>query len=203
MRKLTILLALIAIGTTAFVGSITEESVSEASKPPYAMTQQSRTVIDGKLTPDKIPNHEAYIILFRLVANRETEEEKNRIRAYLRQAFACDDCKKDGQSPTPEEIMEADIDAVIHASEEFNQRVSVFDHEATEVYERHHPTHPPLNWSDKERMRQLQRQKETTADEVAASLDRRLSRDGRKSLRRYVKEHMKSKMKMSVTQEQS
>lgn len=192
MRKLTILLAVIVISAAGIVVGTPKHSVDQAGEPYDGKQKANKVIVDGELTPEKIPDYEAYTILFRLIAKRETEDEKNHIRSYLRQVIACTDCTT--------EIAQADIDALIAVAEEFDQRVTGLDRQATEIQNRYHPDHPPVSYGDKEYLKHLQRQKESIADEVATSLRGRLSPDGLKNLRKHVKERMKPKMRMYKNQ---
>lgn len=38
--------------------------------------------INGAINPELVPDRIAYTLLFRLISNRQTDEEKGRIRAY-------------------------------------------------------------------------------------------------------------------------
>jgi hypothetical protein len=92
---------------------------------------------------------------------------------------------------------------MIAAAEEFDQRVSTLDRQATVIQDRYHPAHPPMAFNDKEYLKQLQKQKESIVVDVVASLPQRLSTEALKNLRKHIKERMKPKMKMFVKQEAS
>lgn len=147
-------------------------------------------VIDGAVTPDKISDHDAYIILFRFIARRETDEEKNRIKSYLSQALGCNRC----EGPNASE--QADVETLIAAAAEFDQQATILDMQAGVVLERYHPDHRPMTSEDKTFLTQLQRQKEELAKSIAASLKSRLSSEGWKNLNKHIKERMKKKMKI-------
>src|SRR5215216_4930848 len=100
MRKLTVLYLVAAIGLIGAVFGLSKSparslhsAVNTLNLPASNASSANEEVIDGAITPEKIPDHEAYIILFRLIARRETDEEKSRIRSYLKQALGCSKCK--------------------------------------------------------------------------------------------------------------
>jgi hypothetical protein len=92
MRKLMVLLILVVISAADIAVSTSKATIDASNDHPTTVQQQPEIIIDGQLNPEKIPDHEAYSILFRLIARRETEAEKQRIRFYLRQALGCNDC---------------------------------------------------------------------------------------------------------------
>lgn len=196
MRKLIFLLIVVSLSLVFTTFKLSKSSATPVNSahttvmPEPATLKDDVEVINGEITPEKIPEHEAYIILFRFIARRETEEEKNRIKSYLAQALGCNKC----EGPNPSE--QADIDTLIAAAAEFDQQVSVLDMQAGIVLEKYHPDHLPLTPVDKEFLGRLQRQKEDIADKVADSLKTRLSSEGLKNLRNHIKERMKRKMKI-------
>src|SRR5207244_821799 len=56
----------------------------------HAAARQRPEIIDGAANPELIPDRVAYSLLFRLIANRKTAEEKSHIRAYIRQIGLAD-----------------------------------------------------------------------------------------------------------------
>ena len=157
MHKLMSLLLLAAVAAAGVAVGTATATIDASNSHANIMAQQPETIIDGHLNPEKIPDHEAYTILCRLIAGRETEDEKNNIRPYLRGVLGCSDCNKQKKSNLTAEIENADIDALIAAAATFDQRVSILDQQATEIQDRYHPTHLPLTYDDKERLKQLQR----------------------------------------------
>ena len=142
------------------------------------------------------------MILFRLVARRESEADKNSIRSYLRGAVGCSNCDERQEQDGTKSVEDADIDAIIATAEEFDQRVFALDQQAANILDPYHPEHPSsLSNKERDALKQLQKQKELTASELANSLQWRLSDDGLKNLRKHIKERMKTKMKMVVKHE--
>ena len=129
-------------------------------------------VISGADNPQLIPDRVAYTMLFRLIANRQTEEEKNRIRAYIRQAgLGKQSCEKYPSTG----IGDADIDGLVAAAEEFQRRVGVLDLQAKEI--RNNNKNSP-SAEAVSHLKQLQEQKEKITDEIIASLGKYLSAEG-------------------------
>lgn len=188
MRSLTVLLILVAISAAGIAIVTPKRPVDAANTPNNVKEKSPKVIIDGETTPEKIPDYEAYTILFRLIAKRETEADITRIRSYLKLAIGCADCTSD--------IAEADIAVLIAAAEEFDRQVATLDQQATGIQDRYHPDHPPVSYGDKEYLKQLQKNKESIADEVVTSLRDKLSPEALKNLRKHVKERMKRKMKL-------
>jgi hypothetical protein len=153
--------------------------------------QVSTGTISGADNPQLIPDHSAYIVLFRLIANRQTEEEKRRIRAYIRQAgLGKQSCEKYPSTG----IGDADIDGLIAAAEEFQRRVGVLDLQAKEIRNnnRNSPSTETVS-----RLKQLQEQKEKITDEIIASLGKYMSPEGVKQLQVHINSHVKAHMKFN------
>lgn len=170
-----------------------QRNTVNASKPvaPVANTVRQQPtkidstlpgVIDGSKNPEKIPDHVAYALLFDLIAGRETEAERNRIRAYLRQTGLGD----------------SDANAMIAAAEEYQRRETVLAQQADRIKSRTHPNHQPLTIEEKSQLKQLQNQHRTLVQGMVASLHYRLSTDGLSKVRQHVSERVKRKTKMSA-----
>ena len=182
------------VGGTAFPP---KQSVSDPSKTSSVPPPQSRVLVDGAATPEKIPEELAYSLLFRMIGRRETEAEKNRIRSYLKQALGCNACDKSARHNSSVETQEADINALIGAAEEFDLRVTALDLKVAQINGRYHPEHlTPVSVEDKQQLTHLQRQKESIVAEVVASLPDRLSAEGAKNLRKFVKENVRRKVRI-------
>jgi acetylornithine deacetylase/succinyl-diaminopimelate desuccinylase-like protein len=136
-------------------------------------------VIDGAVHPDLIPDRVAYSLMFRLIANRQTTEEKSHIRAYIRHIGLAD----------------ADVDGLIAAAEEFQQRVSQLDGEAKQIKASNRGS---VGVQLKAHLDQLQRQKEAIADHSVVRLPLRLSSDAIRKLKQHVAEHVKQRVRVRV-----
>ena len=114
------LIAPVALGALALIhGSNRTPSLATTSTAATetAIPQQQTGIIDGAVHPELIPDRVAYSLVFRLIANRRTAEEKSRIRAYIRHIGFAD----------------ADVDGLIAAADEFHQNVSPLDAEARQI----------------------------------------------------------------------
>lgn len=146
---IVVLFSALAVGIISAVVVMSKGS-SAASKPPIideatvTSSQNSPGTINGLSNPELIPNRAAYLILFRLIANRRTPEERNRIESYIRGMLniRCRSCgalnervniENTGRTPEQER---ADIDAVFATVEEFNQQVELLDNQARVARER-------------------------------------------------------------------
>jgi len=175
-----------------------EEPNREPVKIPHVLPKQSAILVDGETHPEKISDHLAYSLFFRLVAGRKTEAEKNRVKSYIRQALGHQDCTKPDKNNNSLNNQEADVNAIIAAAEEFNQRIAPLDIQVSDINKPYHETEHmvPMSNSDKGRLKQLQQQRELMVADLAASLQHRLSADGYKNLRKHIKERTKRKVKI-------
>jgi acetylornithine deacetylase/succinyl-diaminopimelate desuccinylase-like protein len=192
--KRTILLALALVICT--IGAVIGTSVSATrSKVEAPRPVDSPNTIDGAKNPELIPDRVAYTLLFRLIANRQSEQQRINIRGYVRQmGLGMQRCKA---CPKPEGVKDADDDsdlyALIAAAEEFHERVSVLDKQAKEIREANRITPNPQMMPQLEL---LQREKEAIVDEIVASLPGRLSTDATEKVRSHIKDRVKAKIKM-------
>lgn len=200
MRKLTVLLILATIGIVGIAAGISKNTAN-ASKTAARTTKQQPTkttvdpagTINGALTPEKISDHVAYSLLFDLIAGRQTEAEKNRIRSYIRQVGlgkqSCKNCSSTG-------VGDADIDTLIVAAEEYRQQISVLDAQAAAINIRSHTSRAPLSISQVAQLKQLESRREAIVNNIAASLADRLSVEGTAKLRQIVSERVKRNTKI-------
>lgn len=205
---LLIVVALSAIGIVIGASSsITNKNTTITPQALAASTQQDPPgMIDGAKNPEKIPDQVAYSALFRFIAAHQTPEEKNSIRAYIRQIGigkqACKNCPSTGAG-------NADIDALITAAEDFQQRIGALDSQAAEIKDRHffkdsagefHPNGSIATPEERAQLKRLQRRKESIVNDIAASLSQRLSVEGTAKIHEHVNERIKRKIKISASQ---
>lgn len=175
---LPVLIALSAIlsarpfGTANSATKIVSLPNAEAGMQP----QQTAGVVDGAVNPGLIPDRVAYSLLFRLIANRHTEIEKARIRAYIRQIG----------------ITDSDSERLMAAAEEFQQRVGLLDAQAKQI--KLNSGRSPGS-EVRGQLVPLQRQKDAIVDEIAASLVSRLTGDGMNRVRLHIGERVKRHVK--------
>lgn len=216
-RKIVFLLSAIAVGVFGVESVNSKRAAAPPASPaaaqpvaafqePAQETAQDRPgTIDGAEHPEAVPDHAAYSVLFRLVADRQTPEEKGRIESYIRRmlGIGCKSChplQEAGRLPdtseadrTPEQESE-DIAAVLAAAEEFHRQVSTFDGRAKAAKaQRKGGVLPPTARAE---LDSLQTRKNGVVNAAAASLLRRLSPASRSQLRAFVREHLKRKIKM-------
>jgi hypothetical protein len=183
----------IAAGTLRSHGYAKSEPSTGINGPQqtHQVRPDNPGTINGAVNPELIPDQAAYSVLFRFIANRQTDDEKSRIRAYIRQMGLGD--QKCRSCPLSSEPSDKDIDALIAAAEVFQQRVGVLDRQVKEIKDRNWPN------PSKEVMAQLtvlQRQKEVIVTEIVASLPGKLSADALEKVHRHTNERIKRKMKI-------
>lgn len=168
--------------------TLTQNQAQPAQDPPG--------VINGAEHPELIPDHVAYSMLFRIVANRQEESAKSSIRAYVRQILGCDECNKDrGTGIRSKGLADnADVDAFIAAAEEHHQRVIVLDKQAENIKGRSWPDPAPEVMG---KLTELQMQNEALSAELANSLPNRISATGMGKLRQYIAERVKPGIKIA------
>lgn len=207
MKRFTILFSVLAIGIVAIAtaGSRASKNTVNAtamaiskSQPPQSISNKLE-IIDGAKNPEKIPDSVAYTLLFRFISGRQTEAERNRISAYIRQIGIgkqhCKKCPSTGSGDT-------DIDSLVAAAEEFQKRVSLLDDQAARVTN-NHLTGTAVTPNERLQLGELQNQKEAIVADIVASLQQRLSADGLAKVRQHINDRMKRKIKISADREQS
>lgn len=211
--RVKLLASLLLVGALVCTGMLTtvSESGTKTKKPsevgaapaePANRARQEQPadddpyVTDGEKHPERIPDHVAYSLLFRMIANRKTDEEKGRIRAYLAEAglgkSGCPTCPK-MQPQDASRGTDADADALIAAAEEYHRRVGVLDRRAKELKQRGKAEAIP---NVKGQLTALQRQKEVLVIGIVNSLSARLSANGLEKVRQHVNERVKRKVKI-------
>ena len=144
--------------------------------------------IYGEYNPEKIPDWASYTLLFRLIANRQTDRERIVIRDFLKEKGFGSNCSVCPQTS----FTNGDIDVVIRAAEEFHKRISVIDKKANDIKDAtwHKPTQEALL-----QLSELQKLKEAICKEVILSMRNSLSETGKAGLERQnvnFKKHMKA-----------
>ncbi|HEY0320464.1 MAG TPA: hypothetical protein VGC66_05780 [Pyrinomonadaceae bacterium] len=197
MNRLAIILLTIILGAVGMVIGASKNKRSAVNSKTIPAQQDAPDIIDGAKNPGMIPDRVAYALLLRLIANRQTEEEKGRIRAYIRQLGIGKPCC--GQNPSLG-TQETDIDALITLAEEFQQRVTVLDEMAKEIRDKNRLEQNAVTKEKfKNQLKKLQKQKERIIDETIALLPARLSESGMKKVRQHVKERVKLNAKLRLS----
>lgn len=165
-----------------------------------ASLQYPLGTINGSSSPELIPDRVAYSILFRLIANSKTPEERNRIESYIRGMLniGCKTCgalMENGKmvnaanANRPTEQEKADVDAVFATVDEFKQQVESLDNQAREIKVNRRSDPQAL-----QHLIALQAQKNILVENKIASLINRLSPVSRSNLQSFINEHLKQKI---------
>lgn len=114
--------------------------ISQQSQEPTPYVPDviiNEATIDGAKNPEQIPDQVAYRLFLRFLSNRQTEEEKNRARSYLKLVLsACRICNQKQQLQRAHQSYKAQIDALLTAADEYAQKASVFEDQAKKVRSR-------------------------------------------------------------------
>ena len=197
-----LLLLAVGVGGLGFMqsqgpaGSAVNAQNADHSQSSNLQSQDGPGVINGKDNPELIPDHVAYAMLFRLVANRQEESAQRSIRIYVKQIFHCRDCEsrlRSGQVTAEPAGDNPDIDTLIAVAEEHHRRITVLDNEAAKIKGRSWPEPAPEVMA---KLTKLQMENEALTAEIAASLPMRLSAEGMQQLRRFIVEHVKPGIKI-------
>ena len=184
-KLLVILLITVAISAVGIVTGASKRTASVRGGLASAVQPQTAGFIDGAVTPELIPDQVAYGLVFRLLADRHTDEEQRRARSYLRMVFGCGDCGNRGHSAS-----ENHINAFLAVVQEFEQRVGVLDRRAQEIWQVN-PSPEVLV-----ELNALQQQKEAIVAELIASLPVRLGPNGATRLHQHITDRVKRKTKI-------
>jgi hypothetical protein len=192
-RKILIALFAFALLPLLLTATLTSNAIKKSASPLPSNDRQRKLVlppdhpgtINGAQQPERIPDRAAYSILFRVLSNRNTEQEKQRARAYVRHVLACSKCNKTKEDDT-------DADAILTLVEEFNQKVKNLDSEVKRLKDTHWPQPGAQVMA---RLQEMQVQKDKVMDELISSLPKRLSIDGLEKIKAHIG-RMKTKMKV-------
>jgi hypothetical protein len=133
--------------------------------------EQKTELIDGAKNPEKIPDHVAYAMVFRVIAGRDQESEKQSVRAYINQlglgAQKCMSCPKEANK----EAADPEIEAMFEAAQSYNQQVASLDMQAKAIKE--------ATWRNptaeaRAELARLQKEKESLIKALVVSLHKRL-----------------------------
>jgi hypothetical protein len=198
MQRFTVILFLSVLAAISFFAGVANtkpkhrEIAARLTHGATGTLDQPGT-INGAQHPEQIPDHVAYLAMFRMLSNRHTAAEQTAVKAYLRQMVGlgrqrnCQDC------PSSTGNGDEDIDNFLAAAEEFYQRVSVLDREAAQIKNANWPNPGPAVMNQ---LAQLQVEKEAITKEIASSLRFRLSATGYERVSRHINEHVKLHTKL-------
>lgn len=205
MRRKRLIIPLIAIaicavgiGTAGSKGKLSPLASEPIINPKVYLnlsSPRSGGVVDGATNPELIPDQVAYTLLFRLLADRHTEEEKNAARSYLRMTFGCSACSDEQQREA-----ERHINAFLVVVKQFEERVGNLDRQAQKLHDLNgpNPSHDVLV-----QLNELENQKEVVISQLIDSLPNHLDEDGMAKLHQHLNERVKRKVKMTGKGRQS
>lgn len=201
MRRFCIpLLALLVGVISLLVGNSSSANRSSRSmsppmtpQPARAAQEQSPDIIDGSTTPELIPDQVAYTLLFRFLSNRDTDDEKQRARSYLKLVFGCGECDTEAEHKAHGASEEAHIMAFTGVIKQFERRVGALDRRAQEIHDRYGPN---LSSRWLAVLNDLQKQKEEIVSNLVASLPNHLDEEGMEKLSRHINERVKRRTKV-------
>lgn len=127
--------------------------------------------IDGAKNPELIPDHVAYSLLFRFLAGRRTETEKNFGRSYI------------------SHMRLGNAERLFAVADEYQRRVGALDQQAKEIRKTY-------GLNAKAQLRALQAQKVATVTEICDSLASQLGPKAAEKVRAHVNERIKRKVKI-------
>lgn len=169
-------------------------SVAPAAVPllPTPSTQEDE-VIDGSKNPEKIPDHVAYGMVFRVVGDRTDESEKQKVRPYINQlglgAQKCVSCGKDAKDDLPD----LETDALFATARAYNRQVNTLDMQAKAIRD--------ATWNNrtaeaKAQLAQLQRKKEQLIKTLVASLHKQLGPAATARLEEQINVRVKNRIQI-------
>jgi len=174
-------------------GGRSSPDVAPSPTPARQRPPDPPGTVNGSQNPELVPDRVAYSILFRFLSDRQSEDEKNSMRFYLRQKLGGGDC-----DATEEEKAATDnvIDALLTAATEFSKQVAPLDSEAKSLKDKHWPN-PSSDVMGS--LARLQARKDAAVLKLAASLRGRFTGKVKESakLERLIHENLKRKIKIT------
>jgi len=160
------------------IRAATPDDSTAVSRTKRTPVQDAPGTIVGLMNPELIPDRAAHTMLFLVLADRNTSEERAKARAYLGR-FRLD---------------ESDLVAILAAANDYRRRVGVLNDQAKAIKDKHWPKPAPKVFVA---LRELQTKKETLLDEVTTSLHRNVSPAGLQTIQKQVIPYVKSRMKVT------
>src|SRR6185369_13285864 len=135
------------------------------------------TVVGAK-NPELIPDEAARTMLFLVLAERNSIEERNKAKAYLGRF----------------RLNESDMEVILEAANDYHRRVSVFNDQAKAIKDKYWPKPAPKVFVE---LRELQTKKERLLAEVTTSLHRKISPAGLQTIQNQIIPYVKSRMRVT------
>jgi hypothetical protein len=168
--------------------AITAMTIGKSKLKPVTASPQKKAVkldmppdppgtIDGKVKPELIPDHVAYLAFWRFMAPQK-EADKKAVLSYLK----------------ANEIQDTDIPMILATADDFQKQISVIDTEVKLLKDRDWPNPPTSTMG---RLNQLQAQKEKIVMVLAKSLAARLSSEGKVKMDHLINDRIKRRIKLA------
>ncbi len=190
-------LALSFAGTTKMPrADAKKKSEATLTKPSIPIPDPPGTV-NGRESPELIPDRVGFMLLFRFISEVNGENEKRAVREFVRRQMGlgrqpeinCPPPSGSGATNIPSfGSEEEDIDALIAAAESFHRQVAHLDGQAKAIKDQSWPNPTPEVMA---RLTLLQKQKEALADRVIATLGTKLSPAGLNRVSHHVNRRIK------------
>jgi hypothetical protein len=164
-------------------------------QPTNLLFQNQPNISGNKTNPADNPDRLAFMLLFRFLSNplqSQDEKVRKQSRAYLKQVpLGKKRCATCSDADPTEDV---DANALIGVANEYQLRVKVLDERAVRLKQQNQRNPIP---NLREQLIDLQRQKEALADELIASLPRRLSNHANLELKRLIQGHIKKNIQLN------
>lgn len=191
-------LAAVLMAGSAHLGMARRATGALGRAEPPAPAQKGRVIVNGAERPDLIPDHAAYAMIFRVIADRGEEAQRRSIRSYINQlglgSEACRNCP-DGARRGDDGGADPEVESLIGAAEHYHREVTLLDQQAKAIKDATWQNPTP---EARAALADLQRRKIELVNSVVASLDGQLGADASARLRRAVNERVKRLTKLSV-----
>lgn len=191
VKILVVLCCVVFVVAGGFAINFFGSTSAKTENPTQSISEtknSSEPITNNPTNPDTIPDRLAFTILFRFLANPMNSQDENvrrQSKLYLKQArLGRRNCNSCSAEPTDE----ADVNVLVAAATEFQERVDVLDRQAVQL-KRQNRTNP--NPAITAQLTTLQQQKEAIVDNIIASLPARLSNHAKQELQRFIRENIK------------
>lgn len=191
---IVVTISVVGIGSAGSRGKLSPASrLLDSTYVPKVAAELSKkrlgAIDDGAINPELIPDQMAYTLLFRMLADRNTADEKNAARTYLRMAFGCGNCDEHQQH-----VAEKQIKSFFVVVKQFERRVGDLDRQAQRLHDLNGPN---PSYDVLAQLNELESRKELIISELVDSLPYHLDEDGMAELDRHLNKRVKPKVKMT------
>ncbi|HET6892419.1 MAG TPA: hypothetical protein VFH31_15055 [Pyrinomonadaceae bacterium] len=171
MRKLMIVALASALAAAALTAPNFDKTTRASNFP----------VIDGSVSPEKIPDRIAYSLMLRLISSGRNESEKRHLKSYVARIGLTSD---------------VDAQALFSAAEEYQRRVNSLDARVKAIKEQEKRDQATRSPQTQRLLEQVQSEYDVITDEIVNSFSARLSKDGQATLQRFMDHKFKKNVKL-------